>query len=322
MMLGSLKQPEKHLLVAYQDGKPVARLAIKIHRHAGHEYLHFGFYESLKVGPEPTRALFEAARARYPRLSLHGPYHFRMEDVYTGLLVEDFEDPPQFFMPYNPPYYEEYFLAAGLKQQMDLYCYEYEPAKMRLDILEPRAQIAREQGFTVRNLNSNKLKLPQESQLMAEIFNDALSDNWGFETLEKDQISDLVALAGLFLDPEYVFFAEKDGRAVGCVIVLPNFNRMIKRSNGGITPGFLWEFLFQRKKIDEYRGYAVGLRKEFRKTEVSSLLADAVMKRIQKGPCKTFEVGWILSNNRPMNMMAVALGGRRSKILRIYEGAV
>ena len=317
LMLGSLKQPEKHLLVAYQDGKPVARMGIKRHRHGDYDALHFGFFESVSIGPEPTEALFDYARRLYPELTIHGPFQFRMEDPYTGCLVDGFDKDPYFFMSYNPPYYDGYLQKAGLKGSMDLFCYEFVPDRLRSNAVRDKAQAALEHGFTLRTLN--KLKMGSESKLLASIFNDALSDNWGYEVLEKDQVDDLITLAFLFLDSNLVYFAERDGETVGCAIVLPNFNPMIKRAGGSVGPGFLWEFLFNRGSIDTFRGYAIGIRKAHRNNaEVSSLLVHALTQMPR--PWKAAELSWILSNNRPMNLMALGLGGRRSKIYRIYEG--
>ena len=317
MMLGSLKQPEKHLLVAYQNALPVARLGIKRHRHGDYDALHFGFYESLPVGPEPTRALFREARVRYPHLPLRGPYQFRMEDPYTGLLVEGFQQEPQFLLSYNPPYYDEYVRESGLKIAMDLFTYEFAPDRVDLDRMTAQNQLATEQGFTIRNLRPHRLG--QEAQKMAAIFNDALSENWGFEELQKDQVHDLVTLGRLFLDPRLVFVAEKEGQPVGCAIILPNFNPIIKESAGKLNPGFLWNFLSRRRSIDTFRCYAIGIRKEFRKTAVSSMLAHAVMQAFKTVPWKLVEMSWILASNRAMNLMAIGLGGRRAKTYRIYE---
>jgi len=318
MMLGSLKQPEKHLLVAYQNALPVARMGIKRHRHGDYDALHFGFYESMEVGPEPTKALMEEARSRYPDLPLRGPYQFRMEDPFTGLLVEGFESEPQFFLSYNQPYYDEYIQATGMKGAMDLYTYEFTPDRVNLDRLAPQHEQAVEQGFQIRNLSMPKIA--QEAKHMAEIFNDALSDNWGFEVLEKDQINDLITLGFLFLDPRLVFFAVKDGRQVGCAIILPNFNPIIKSAGGkAVGPTFLWNFLRGRRRIDSFRCYAIGVRKEFRKSPVSSMLAHAVGQALKTIPWKVLEMSWILANNRAMNLMAIGLGGRRAKTYRVYE---
>ena len=318
LMLGSLEQPDKFLWVAYQDGQPVARLGAKRHRHGDYDALHFGFYESMEVGPEATVALFREARLRYPELTMRGPYQFRMEDPYTGLLVDGFDHEPHFFMGYNPPYYDSYVrAAAGMTTSMDLYTYEFLPANVKLDSLTAKHEKGLAKGFTVRNLD--KRKLGREAENLASIFNDALSENWGFEVLEKDQIDDLITLSRLFLDPQFVFFAEKDGEAVGCVIILPNFNPMIKRSQGRIGPRFLWDFLLGRKSIDTFRCYAIGVRKEYRSTEVGAMLVHSIMQKFKVTPWKSVEMSWILSNNRPMNLMAVGLGGRRTKIYRIYE---
>lgn len=317
MMLGSLKQPEKHLLVAYQNALPVARMGIKRHRHGDYDALHFGFYESLPVGPEATIALFAEARKRYPELELRGPYQFRMEDPYTGILVDGFDQDPHFFMSYNPPYYDEYIKGAQMSTAMDLFTYEFKPGSVNLNSMEKKGQEAKDAGYTLRNLNMRKLGA--EAKHMAKIFNDALSENWGYEKLEDDQINDLITLARVFLDPNLVFFSEYQGETVGCAIMLPNFNPIIKPTRGKLGPGFVWDFLTKRRKLDTFRCYAIGVLKEHRKSPVGGQLANALMQKFKTTPWKSIEMSWILSNNRPMNLMAIGLGGKRSKIYRVYE---
>jgi hypothetical protein len=316
-ILGQPGDPDRHFLVAYQGGRPVARLGVKRHRHGDYDASHFGFYESLPVGPEATVALVEEARRRFPELTLRGPYNFRMEDPNTGVLVEGFEREPYIFMGYNPPYYDEYLQAAGVIPAMDLYAYEFRPESMRLDMLAAKAAAARAKGFTLRPMNMRRVR--QDSLKMADIFNDSMAENWGFEILGEEQVNDMVTLARLFLDPRLVFIAEKGSEAVGSVVVFPNYNPIIRRSRGQLSPRFAWEYLTQKRKLDTFRGYAVGVRKAYRDTEVSALLVDAILQQAKVIPWKAAEVSWVLGNNRPMNIMAIAAGGRRSKIYRIYE---
>src|ERR1039458_2023802 len=80
LMLNACGKQDRYLWVVYQGCCPVARWAVKRHRHKDYDALHFGFYESMEVGPEPTFRLVEEARARFPGVILRGPFHFRMED--------------------------------------------------------------------------------------------------------------------------------------------------------------------------------------------------------------------------------------------------
>src|ERR1700683_4213386 len=87
MMMGKIKASQKHFYIAKIGGKTVARLGTKVHTAEGHTRLHFGFYECDPQYPKATKALIDLAHSKYPNLEMTGPYQFRQEDLYVGVLV-------------------------------------------------------------------------------------------------------------------------------------------------------------------------------------------------------------------------------------------
>src|ERR1017187_5570242 len=90
MMLGNLNSNDKKILLA-RDGdlNTVARIAFKEHRQGDKIDLHFGFFECLQGHSEAVTALFDYGQKCFPDLSfirIRGPFHFRQEDPYVGLL--------------------------------------------------------------------------------------------------------------------------------------------------------------------------------------------------------------------------------------------
>src|ERR1700678_4132645 len=124
MMMGKLGAPQKHFFLAKMGGKAVARLGVKTHTNEGHTRLHFGFFECHPDYPQATKAMIDKAHAMYPALEMMGPFQFRQEDPYVGVLVEGFQLDPYFMMPYNPPSYDSMMKAAGLSGTMDLFTYQ------------------------------------------------------------------------------------------------------------------------------------------------------------------------------------------------------
>lgn len=157
MMLRAGGPQGKQFWVAYPGFQPVARLAVRRHRSPHGEALHFGFYESQEVGSQATLALVEAARARFPGLPLRGPFHFRHGGPLYGTAGGRLRGGPQFFMPYNPPYYDGYLQASGLQPMMDLYCYGLEPGEIRRDFFSKKYHEGLARGFKLRQLNKWRL---------------------------------------------------------------------------------------------------------------------------------------------------------------------
>lgn len=317
IMMGSLRQAGKLFAMAYRDGKPVARAGFKIHRSHGYEALHFGFFEALPDTHQEVKALIDMGHQLAPHLYLRGPYHFRQEDPYTGLLIDGFAQEPHFLMGYNPPYYQDLLASAGLYKSMDLLTYSYQKTSVKPDIMKSRAERASSKGIVVRSMRKGDLR--REVTQIAEVFNDALSDNWGFEPIEGAQLEDFVLLARFVLDPDLVFLAYKDTHPVGSLVVLPNLNPMFKGGSGWPTPKLLWKYLTRQRWVDSYRGYALGIRKEFRADEISASLINAAMQTSKQITWRELEISWVLENNTAMNAMARALGGEQSKVYRLLE---
>ncbi len=321
MMVGRPGEPGKRLLLALEGGEPVARLGVKIHRAAGSSALHFGFVECLEGHGEALVRLVEEAHQLAPDLPMLGPMHFTLEDAYTGLLVEGFEHEPYFLMSYNPPYYLPYLEQAGMHKAKDLLAYQFRPDSVRLDLAERSARRAQKAGIEVRVLNRSRLT--REVRSMAEVFDSALAGNWGFEPIDEERIQAMVLLTRYFLDPQAVWLASYEGRDVGSLFVLPNYNPLVKAARGRLTPRFVLSFLRWKKYVDTYRGYGLGVLSELADQMTGALtagaLAHALLSRGQQLNWRMLEVSWVLEDNDRMNTLARALGGSRYKVYRLLE---
>lgn len=317
MMLGPLNEQGKLLLLAINEtGEIVARLAVKVHDYQHERWLHFGFFESLPNQHEAVSALFDYAQKKYPDRTLKGPYHFTMEDPYVGNLVHGFKEDPIVFMPYCRDYYDELLQSAGLEKSMDLQTFLIQVTECPKQI-QLIAQRTKKRGASVRWLNPKKLK--EEVHLIANIFNDALSENWGFEPITEVQLEEMFLLFKYLIDARLVCFLVKDEKEIGCLILLPNFNPLIKKANGRLSLSFIWNFFRNRKKYESIRGYALGMRKGFEGTGNVCLMLDEAYRRAIDLRIKECEISWVLENNRPMTELSQSLGGKHNKTYRVYE---
>lgn len=319
MMMGKLGTPQKHFFIAKKNGTIVARIGAKVHKHGDKTSLNFGFFECIEGHKDATIALVKTVHSLYPDLKMYGPYHFRMEDPYIGTLVEGYDLDPFFLMSYNPPYYDEYLQAAGLSKAMDLFTYQLKHYSIleNADVIHANAQKAKDAGVTIRSVD--KSKLHQEARDVARIFNDALSKNWGFEEFLEEQINEMVMMFKLFLDTDVVTLAIKDGKTIGCLIMIPNYNPMVKPYKGRFTPGFLLKYLNRKKYIHDLRGYALGVLQEAHGLGIGSYLVEHMFSNGPAHGYDSAEISWVLSNNGPMNELSKAMGGKHNKVYRVYE---
>ena len=105
--------------IANKDQKPVGGM---------------GFFECINDS-EAAAVLFNACRdwlEENGMTAMEGPENFGERDRWWGLLVDGFL-PPNFCMPYNPPYYRELFENYGFKNYFEQYTYNTPVTDRNLD---------------------------------------------------------------------------------------------------------------------------------------------------------------------------------------------
>ncbi len=320
LTIANYNTPKKRLLLAIENGEVVGRLGLKVHSHAGETKLHIGFFECYPDKPEVAADLFNYAHNLFPNLEMVGPYCFRMEDPYMGLLVKGFEIEPSFMMGYNPDYYNDYFVNAGFEQVMDVLAYDVLGSTEMPENMRQRKDECEANGYSVRYMNPKKMK--EEVRTIAKIFNDALSENWGFEELIDEQVKDMYLMFKFFVNPEVVAFATKDGEDVGCLIMLPNFNPLIKANKGSLSLKLIIDIFRKKKKIDSCRGYALGVKKKYHGEGLGSFLVwHSWYRSTRHAGYKRGEISWILKNNDSMNNLTLQMEGKPNKKYRIFSKA-
>src|SRR6185436_4963330 len=101
-------------------------------------------------------------------------------------------------------------------------------------ILENAKEAREKYGISIRTIDPKNLD--KEARTIAGIFNDALSRNWGYEEFLEEKIKEMVTLFKVFIDYRVVLMAQKDGKDVGCLIMLPDYNPVIRDGHGKLTP--------------------------------------------------------------------------------------
>jgi GNAT superfamily N-acetyltransferase len=113
--------------------------------------------------------------------------------------------------------------------------------------------------------------------------------------------------------------AEDDDKPVGFAFGLPNYNEVLKRMNGRMTPLSILKFLIYRKKIKGMRGVVFGVIKEYRQTGLSYLLFSRLERNAIEQGYEWGETSWQLEDNHAINRFVESVGGRVYKKYRIFE---
>ena len=307
------------------DGKVVGRI-MAVNNHAYNKFQNshvgfFGFYESIK-NPEVAALLFKTAEASLKSeglTSIQGPMN-PGTNYECGTLVDKFDDAPQIMMTYNPAYYPDQIEGAGYKKTMDLLAYNVDAhftmPKIIMDIAE---RTEKKSKVTYRILNLKKWN--EELDIMFDIYNSAWEANWGFVPMTKDEFYHTAKDLKSIVDPELVHFALVDGVVAGFILTLPDLNQVFKEiPSGTLSPMAIYKILTAKKRMNRVRVITMGIKKEFRKIGLETLLYKHNHIAIKKNPLnKNIEMSWILENNLEMNKPLIRMGGEAYKRYRIYQ---
>jgi GNAT superfamily N-acetyltransferase len=310
--------------VAAKDGSLVGRMAAII----DHNYIDvhhektgfFGFFESIN-DIEVSRALLDQVkdvlRVRGMKKMI-GPANPSTNNE-CALLIEGFDSSPLIMMSYNPPYYRDLLEGCGLHKAKDLFAdlmVDDGSIPDRLLRISGRV-LKRVPGLTIRPLDLKKVD--EEAMRVKDVYNGAWSDNWDFVPFTDAEIDYMVKKMKPLVIPDLALFAEIGDETAGFVLALPDYNFVLKKLNGKLGPLGLVKFLYYARKIKAIRVWMLGVKAEYRKRGIETLLYLEIFRRGQARGYQWGEMSMILEDNHLMQKGIEALGGKKYKTYRIYQ---
>ena len=285
----------------------------------------FGLFECID-DREVAAALFSAADdwlRKKGRTEVMGPIDYSTNYV-CALLIDGFQYPPTLLTSHNPPYYAGLIESCGFTKAKDWYAWWFsefpEPAERLRKIALARS---RKQGVTIRPINLKKV--PEESQRIRTIYNQAWEKNWGFVPFTGPEIEHMAKEMKPLIVPQALLLAEAGGEPVGFVIGVPDINVAFRHINGrlfwfGLPIGLL-KLLYYRLKIRTGRLVALGVVAKYRRAGVAETLVLQLMDEAFKRGF-TGELSMTLEDNIMVNRFIEAMGARRYKTFRIYQRGI
>jgi hypothetical protein len=244
---------------------PVGRIAAFAPAHrVGIGYV--GFFES-PDDPSAARMLLDAAAewlASDGRRDCYGPIAVTPRDR-IGLLIEGFDRPPVFLTPYNPPYYASLLEAGGWYPHRFLRAYGWEPGGGDHRAVLPLAnRPGPSSRIRIRSLRLDRLH--EETQLMARLINETLTEAWHFDPISEPEAHKMARLLRLILDPALALVAEDDAGPCGVALGVPDVNWLWRRAGGRLWPLGWARLLRWRRHIPQVRLMALGLTHRVQRT--------------------------------------------------------
>lgn len=312
-------QANQHsFFLAYQGERCAGRIAAFIDKRQneffGTRSGSFGFVEGVDDA-EVFRVLLEAAEVflrSHDCDEIIGPLNPTIHHE-LGILVAGFETPPYFMLTHNPPYYQKHISRCGYLKLRDFYAYKIEAHTYRDLPASPSPKVR------VELRHPNMRRFEDELKILWAIYNNAFTGHWGFSPISWEDFYALAKDLKRIIDPELVHIAEKEGKAVGFILALPNLNEaLIHVKNGRLLPLNWLTLLKRRRHIKSVRIITVAVIKEYQPLGLGQYLYQAVAKNIIKKGYLHAEISWVVEDNKVMNKIARRVGGYLYKTFRLY----
>lgn len=311
--------------LAYRGGEVVGRvLAILNQGHIerfGEKRGFFGFFESVD-DERVSQGLFDAVRAWFADqgiYTLRGPTNPSL-NYELGLLIEGFDTPPTFMMTYNPPYYERLIESYGFRKTQDLYAYWGHVSmlpKIRQKLKPICDQIV--ERFNVRLRILNKKRFLEDVELFLEIYNRSLVNTWGFVPMSEAEVRHMARGLRWLMVPELALGAEVDGRMVGAVFCLPDYNPRIKAIDGRLFPFGFIRLLRNKQAIKRVRVISTNVLPEYQLLGFGLVLLEGLVPKALDWKLEEAEFSWVLESNALSRGSLEKGGAKRTKTYRLYD---
>lgn len=319
-----LKRGKLFPLIAFKDGKPVGRIAAIVNEAHNRYYQDkvgfFGFFDFVDDLEVAQALICEASKIlRKEGLTvLRGPYSPSSNDE-CGLLVEGYDLPPMIMMPYNPPYYEKIYHELGLSGVCDLHAYY-----LRSDIGVPEKisrvveRVKKRSGIKFRNIDLSRMD--EELKIIEDLYNSTIKRNWGFVPITYEELQFASEDLKQIVQPELVMIAEKEGKAIGFSMILPNINEFMLRAkkHKGLLRVLSFVWSLKMRRASEARLALLGVKPEYENLGVPAVFYFESVQR-SKNKLVGGELSWIEESNLPMIRSLELMGAKRYKNYRIFE---
>lgn len=311
--------------IARRDGQIVGRIGAIINQ--GHLDLYddnrgfFGFFECID-DQEVANGLFDSARnwLRENGLrNIRGPMNPSMNHE-VGLLIDGFDHHPFFMMTYNPPYYANLIETYGFQKSQDMYAFTgfIDMLPGILKRFSPLAEQIRERfKVVIRPMDTSRFD--EEVRMFLDVYNRSVSNTWGYVPMSPQELDQEAKGLKQLIVPELVIAAEIDGRCIGALICLPDYNPRIREIKGKLFPfGFL-KLLTRKHDIKEIRSISANVLPEYQMMGIPLLLLNALVPVAEKWGIQKAEFSWVLESNHYSRGSLEKAGTVREKTYRVYD---
>jgi GNAT superfamily N-acetyltransferase len=316
---------EIQTFVAMRDGKPVGRIAAFVN-HAHNRWYNekrgfFGFFETIE-DEEVSGRLFDTAQEWFIERgieAIRGPMNPSL-NYECGLLIEGFDESPWFMMTYNKPYYGQLIDQYGFRKAQDSYAFWGHLSMLEgvTQRLTPMSQNLFER-FPLKCRPIDTKNFNRDVETFLDIYNKSLVSTWGFVPMSEGEVKKQAAGLKQMIAPELTTIAEIDGKPVGTMFGLLDYNPRIKAIDGKLFPFGFIKLLANRKAIKRVRLISTNVLPEYQSWGIGIALVARLVPDALKWGINEAEFSWVLESN-DLSYKSLSKGGAKiTKRYRFYD---
>ncbi|RPH99450.1 MAG: hypothetical protein EHM72_11020 [Calditrichaeota bacterium] len=230
-----------------------------------------------------SKILFPACRRMVWGLNGHLNYG-------AGFLLNKFDEPPIFGLPYTPAYYVNYFKELDMKEMVSFRF----PLQAFIDYHKSISTRARFDGITVRKMN--KKNLLHETKIYTYLNNACFPGHpyWADRDIQED--FELFSPFRFLLKEENLLFAEMNGEPIGFFLWYPDFNQLVKGDESlGVRHALRYHLV---NPIDTFRFTEIAVLPRYNISPAVQAMILKATPLIQKTGVKYGEGGFIFEENK------------------------
>lgn len=266
-----------------------------------------GFFECID-NREAAYMLFDKCREWLESRgmeAMEGPVNFGERIEWWGLLVEGFDQYPNYAMPYTHPYYISFFEEYGFRDFFKQFTYR---TKLVLESLSSVVvwkadRLLKDPDYTVHTYRAIGKQKAIDSLLT--VYNKAWNlEVHGVDGITRDQVETIYKSLQPIIDEDLIYFAYYKGEPIGFYLMFPELNQVVKHVNGRLNLLGIIKFLYYKrvKKIDVALGQLFGVIPEFQSKGVEAAMIKRFCEQIveKNSHYKYLEMNWVGDFNPQM----------------------
>lgn len=253
--------------------------------------------------------------------AMDGPINLGDRNMFWGLLIKNFTDPPIYGTNYNPSYYKDLLEAYGFQLYFNQLFFKRSAEQPVQPIFHRKYnQLANDPAFRMHDSRGRTVE--QIAEDFRTVYNDAWVDHDNHKAMEASAALKIVKAMKPVMDPRLLIFIRYNDRPVAMYISLPELNEIFKHVNGDLNWLGKLKFLWYKNTgaVKTMTGIVFGVAKEYQgKGMEGALIVFGEKHIVDKKLYRDTVLTWIGDFNPRMIKVCENLGAENYRTLATYR---